>query len=89
MCRQTGNLWYKMIQKGREKKDGGATFDAKRRFIWLHLFFFFKKVWLFQINAVPLHHENPPSLFTMLKSAGRFVLLWHIIQRHTHHQLSW
>ena len=28
-----------------------------------------------------MHHENPPSLFTMLKSAGRFVLLWHIIQR--------
>jgi hypothetical protein len=61
----------------------------KRRFIWLYLFFFFKKVWLFKIKAVPLRHENPPSLFTMLKSAGRFVLLWHIIQRHTHHQLAY
>ena len=29
-------------------------------------------------------HENPPSLFTMLKSAGRFIFLWHIIQRPTH-----
>ena len=29
-------------------------------------------------------HENPPSLFTMLKSAGRFFFLWHIIQRPTH-----
>ena len=28
-------------------------------------------------------HENPPSLFTMLKSAGRFIFLWHIIQTHT------
>jgi len=29
-------------------------------------------------------HENPPSLFTMLKSAGRFIFLWHIIQKPTH-----
>ena len=29
---------------------------------------------LFKIKAVHLRHENPPSLFTMLKSAGRFVL---------------
>ena len=36
--------------------------------------FFYEKVWLFQIKAVPLYHENPPSLFTMLKSAGRFIL---------------
>ena len=50
---------------------------------------FLQKIWLFQIKAVPLHYENLPSLFTMLKLAGRFVLLWHIIQRHTHHQLSW
>ena len=38
------------------------------------LFLFFKKVWLFKIKEVPLRHENPPSLFTMLKSAGRFVV---------------
>jgi hypothetical protein len=36
---------------------------------------FFEKVWLFQIKAVPLRHENPPSLFTMLKSAGRFFIM--------------
>jgi len=89
MCRQTGNLWFILIQKGREKKDGGAAFEAKWRFLRPNLFFFFEKVWLFQIKGVPLRHENPPSLFTMLKSAGRFVLLWHIIQRHTHHQLNW
>lgn len=28
-----------------------------------------------QKNVVPLHHKNPPSLFTMLKSAGRFVFM--------------
>ena len=56
MCRQTGNLWCKLIQKGREKKDGGGTFEARRQFIRLHLFFFLKKVWLFQINAVSLHY---------------------------------
>ena len=27
-----------------------------------------------QINALSLHHKNPPSLSTMLKSAGRFIL---------------
>ena len=36
---------------------------------------FFEKVWLFQIKAVPLRHETPPSLFTMLKSAGRFFIM--------------
>ena len=28
-----------------------------------------------QGKAVPLDQQNPPSLFTMLKSAGRFFLL--------------
>ena len=28
-----------------------------------------------QINALPLHHKNPPSLSTMLKSAGRFIFI--------------
>ena len=27
-----------------------------------------------QINALPLQHENPPSLSTMLKCAGRFFI---------------
>ena len=48
-----------------------------------------QKVWPFQIKAVPLQHENPPSLFTMLKSAGRFILLWHDIPKHIHHQHNW
>ncbi len=39
------------------------------------LFFFFKKNWLLQLKAVHLRHENPPSLFTMLKSAGRFFIM--------------
>ena len=39
------------------------------------LFFFFKKGWLFQIKAVPLHHQNPPSLSTMLQCAGRFIFI--------------
>ena len=30
------------------------------------------------INALSLHHKNPPSLSTMLKSAGRFIL-WNIM----------
>ena len=37
--------------------------------------FFYEKVWLFQIKAVPLHHQNPPSLSTMLKCAGRFMFM--------------
>ena len=33
-----------------------------------------------QINALRLHHKNPPSLSTMLKSAGRFFLfMTHLI----------
>ena len=27
---------------------------------------------IIQVNALRLHHKNPPSLSTMLKSAGRF-----------------
>ena len=80
-----GTKWIKKVGKGKIE----VALWGKRGFLRLLLFFFFKKVWLFKIKAVPLSHENPPSLFTMLKSAGRFVLLWHIIQRHTHHQLSW
>ena len=30
---------------------------------------------LFQIKVVSLHHQNPPSLSTMLKCAGRFVFI--------------
>ena len=81
MCRQTGNLWFILIQKGREKKGWGNTLRQKGDFLGSFYSFSSKiKFWLFQIKAVSLHHENPPSLFTMLKSAGRFVLLWHIIQ---------
>ena len=29
-----------------------------------------------QINALPLQHENPPSLSTMLKCAGRFFYMY-------------
>ena len=32
-----------------------------------------------QIKVVPLHHENPPSLSTMLKCAGRFLFMTHLI----------
>ncbi|SEQ54078.1 hypothetical protein SAMN05444375_11064 [Segatella baroniae B14] len=63
-----------MIQKRQGKERLRWHFEARREFLRLLLFFFFKKVWLFQIKAVPLHHEKPPSLFTMLKSAGRFFL---------------
>ena len=35
---------------------------------------FFQNPCTIQINALPLHHKNPPSLSTMLKSAGRFIL---------------
>ncbi len=33
------------------------------------------KVWRFQINAVFSQHKNPPSLLTVLKSAGRFIFM--------------
>lgn len=32
------------------------------------------RTWLDQISFLSLHHKNPPSLFTMLKSAGRFFI---------------
>ena len=35
---------------------------------------FFQTPCTIQINALPLQHKNPPSLSTMLKSAGRFIL---------------
>ena len=35
---------------------------------------FFQNPCTIQINVVSLHHKNPPSLSTMLKSAGRFIL---------------
>ena len=43
-------------------------------FINVDLYFFSQKVCLIQFNAVPLHYQNPPSLSTMLKCAGRFIL---------------
>ena len=49
-------------------------FAAKIEFLRITALFF-AKVWKLEKITVPLHHENPPSLFTMLKSAGR-VLLW-------------
>ena len=36
---------------------------------------FFQNPCTIQINALPLHHKNPPSLSTMLKSAGRFIFI--------------
>ena len=51
--------------------------------------FSLKKIWLSHGKTVILQHENPPSLFTMLKSAGRFILLWHDTQKHIHHQHNW
>ena len=42
---------------------------------------FLQKNWLFQLKAVPLLSLKPAKPLTMLKCAGRFVLLWHIIQR--------
>ena len=45
-------------------------------FINVDLYFFSQKVCLIQFNAVPLHYQNPPSLSTMLKCAGRFILYY-------------
>ena len=50
----------------------GTSEFVGEEFIWKCFELFFEKVWLFQIKAVPLSYENPPSLSTMLKSAGRF-----------------
>ena len=58
-------------------------FNVKWRFLRLTLFFFFKKVWLFQIKAVSLHHQNPPSLSTMLKCAGRFIFIQWVTESHS------
>ena len=42
-----------------------------------------------RVKVVALQYENPPSLFTMLKSAGHFILLWQVTQRPTHRQVNW
>ena len=47
------------------------------------LFFFFKKGGLFQIKAVPLSHQNPPSLSTMLQCAGRFIFIQWVTESHS------
>lgn len=36
--------------------------------------FFSENICAFRKKCLYLHHKNPPSLFTMLKSAGRFIL---------------
>ena len=40
----------------------------------LHFHTFPQKSCTIQINALSLQHENPPSLSTMLKCAGRFFI---------------
>ena len=40
-----------------------------------NMIFFFKMFLLLQIKVVFLHHQNPPSLSTMLKCAGRFIFV--------------
>ena len=47
------------------------------------LFFFFKKGGLFPIKAVPLYHQNPPSLSTMLQCAGRFIFIQWVTESHS------
>ena len=80
MCRQTDNLWCRIDSKRQGKE---WYFNVKWRFLRLTLFFFFKKVWLFQIKTVPLHHQNPPSLSTMLKCAGRFIFIQWVTESHS------
>ena len=46
-------------------------------------------IWWKWKKVLPLQHENPPSLSTMLKSAGRFIILWLDIQNHIRHQPNW
>ena len=70
MCRQTDNLWFILIEKGREKKVVSDVLMPKWIFLQPYFFFFFKKVWLFQIKVVPLHQQFPPRLLTMRTTAG-------------------
>lgn len=58
MCRQTDNLWCRIDSKRQGKE---WHFNVKWRFLRLTLFFFFKKVWLFQIKTVPLHYQKEPT----------------------------
>jgi hypothetical protein len=62
----------------------GTSQFVGEEFIWKCFELFFEKVWLFPIKTVPLNHENPPSLFTMLKSAGRFVFQQYSIPEAVH-----
>ena len=56
--------------------DAAFCISKHPTFVKNHLHFrtFFQNPCTIQINALPLHHKNPPSLSTMLKSAGRFIL---------------
>ena len=92
-CVPTAHVKTRLVQRCRRSRRQAMWHSSSntpvRCCARAHFTLFLRKIWLFPIKAVSLYYENPPSLFTMLKSAGRFVLLWHIIPRHTHHQLDW
>ena len=75
MCCQTAYHYYEIDGKKEEKRNIGVAYWVKIGISLVVYNLFPQKVWLFQIKAVFLQHENPPSLFTMLKSAGRFVFI--------------
>ena len=50
-------------------------FDSFDMCFYVNLKTFPKKPFVFQKIVVPLHYQNPPSLSTMLKCAGRFIFI--------------
>jgi hypothetical protein len=80
MCRQTGNLWFKLIQKGMEKKDGAGTFEAKWRFLRPHFFLFPQKSLAIPNKSRTFAPTNPTTLLVARPAdqGGTFLLIWNI-----------
>ena len=79
MCRQTGNLWYKMIQKGREKKGWDGTLRQNDDFFGQIYSFLWKSL------AIPNKRRtfaptNPTTLLVARPAdqGGTFLLIWNI-----------
>ena len=79
MCRQTGNLWYKMIQKGREKKGWDGTlrqnddfFGQIYSFLWRSLAIPNKRRTFAATNPTTLLVARPAD------QGGTFLLIWNI-----------
>ena len=85
VIRRAYDYTYIMMVINQENLDRHLFFASPQDLIdYLGLLGPLKKFGRFNKMHYLCTHENPPSLFTMLKSAGRVIFIWHIIQRPTH-----